>query len=749
MSYGNYVPTTGYKLFAKTSNYGSVANFSSTIDDAHLLLVANNCNNVFYNDQHNAAVIGATSTIINDNPYYETYIGIKTAGNTEKIALFDSDEIKLKKNTIITGDLLPSSNEIYNLGNSNYRWKDLYLSGNTINMVNVNGEVQSISAGASGFEMKDTNNNPIPVVVKNLSIPSSEEGKYFNLGVSETGETEVKTVEIPAPVEGQEPQPPIVRETISLSRMNTNTMVEGSNLFFTHERSGWISYSSNQETSNYASRLNEENMDYTSNLISTTSNLISTRISELTGDEIADGLSHRFIVNNIYDTELTVKGTITASNLTVLGETTVIETVEYTAEKLHIIHDDYEGPALRIDHHTDITDEVFSTWKYESGGSSNLLMMVKSDNNKPKIGIGTSEPSHTLDIVGDVHSTGIIHGESDLNISNIQTLGNIYTNDISSSNIVATDDITATNFIGSGEQLHSVNFLDRNTDLLTEGLGSNFYYTEERRINMSNYIGEVRDELWEQVGNRTLDSMYQGTSNKYVVNNIYDGDLYVAGKLMVTGIDIVDMDYIVAQEGSTASFGNVFGLISDVTSNLVTLEVSHTSNNLIEYINNSVSDTAFWNYELSSNVNNVILTDAFSVENLPFKHIVDEGNLDSNQYRRIYDLSVISQPENTLDNDSISLFSGIINVTYNKTDENGYSIVLPITTTVLYSYFPLIDFTINNNTITLVDTISVEGVTETIFEITFDDAGIAGTYGNNNINIDKLNGETKLSLIAR
>ena len=44
-----------------------------------------------------------------------------------------SSNISLAK-LVVGGSILPSSNLAYNLGSSNYRWKDLYLSGNTIDL---------------------------------------------------------------------------------------------------------------------------------------------------------------------------------------------------------------------------------------------------------------------------------------------------------------------------------------------------------------------------------------------------------------------------------------------------------------------------------------------------------------------------------------------------------------------------------------------------------------------------------------
>jgi hypothetical protein len=174
-------------------------------------------------------------------------------------------------------------------------------------------------------------------------------------------------------------------------------------------------------------------------------------INDFNTDDIAVGTNSKFIVNNVYDNDLFVVGDLTTSNLRVIGETTVIDTFEYTAEKLHIINDNYQGAALRIDNYSSITGDLFSAWNYqETGGTitSNSLMMIQSDG---KIGVGTPTPQHTLDVVGDIFTSG------DIRVSNIY----------------------ASNFYGSGENLHSVNLQNRDTDMLSEGT-TNKYYTDDR-----------------------------------------------------------------------------------------------------------------------------------------------------------------------------------------------------------------------------------------------------------------------------
>jgi hypothetical protein len=113
------------KFTSKSSNVNAVAKFYTTLDDAQILLVANNCNNYFYNDYNNAGVFGAKSLINNS---YETYIGAMQNKEINKIANFTNNNISLNTQATIAGNIIPASNISYDLGSSNYKWRDLYLS---------------------------------------------------------------------------------------------------------------------------------------------------------------------------------------------------------------------------------------------------------------------------------------------------------------------------------------------------------------------------------------------------------------------------------------------------------------------------------------------------------------------------------------------------------------------------------------------------------------------------------------------
>ena len=119
----------------KASNMASVANFSSTLEDSYILIIANNCNipidngnnyDTMYNNYDNAALFGVN---VNNPRAHEAYIGIKSNDISHKIAKFNSESINFDVNTIINGNLLPSINNNYDLGDLINQWRNVHLSG--------------------------------------------------------------------------------------------------------------------------------------------------------------------------------------------------------------------------------------------------------------------------------------------------------------------------------------------------------------------------------------------------------------------------------------------------------------------------------------------------------------------------------------------------------------------------------------------------------------------------------------------
>ena len=146
-----------------------------------------------------------------------------------------------------------------------------------------------------------------------------------------------------------------------------------------------------------------------SNYVSTTNNTISTRISSLTSDDIAQGTQKKFIVNNIYDGSLTINNNlnihsnlIVYSNLTVLGSTTTLNTDVYTTERLDISNENPASTALTV-------RQVGNTKKILSAFTTDTNTEVFTINTNGRVGINKTIPEYNLDITGDIRITGDLY----------------------------------------------------------------------------------------------------------------------------------------------------------------------------------------------------------------------------------------------------------------------------------------------------------------------------------------------------
>jgi len=92
--------------------------------------------------------------------------------------------------TLLTSsqDLVPSQNEVFNLGSPTKKWKDLYLSGSTINIGGI-----SISASPSGIVLPELT---IGTGTSAVKLAASDDGKLEQTGTSSTGAA-VPTVNVP------------------------------------------------------------------------------------------------------------------------------------------------------------------------------------------------------------------------------------------------------------------------------------------------------------------------------------------------------------------------------------------------------------------------------------------------------------------------------------------------------------------------------------------------------------------------
>jgi len=94
-----------------------------------------------------------------------------------------------------------------------------------------------------------------------------------------------------------------------------------------------------------------------SNYVLSTSNLISTRITNLTTDMITQTATNKYVVNNSYNNNLELNGTLTInSNLIVLGDSTRLDTIVYNTERLEIVNGNNTTSALMVQQNTSSRD---------------------------------------------------------------------------------------------------------------------------------------------------------------------------------------------------------------------------------------------------------------------------------------------------------------------------------------------------------------------------------------------------------
>ena len=176
-------------------------------------------------------------------------------------------------------------------------------------------------------------------------------------------------------------------------------------------------------------------------------------------------------------------------------------------------------------------------------------------------------------------------------------------------NIDITGTIKADNIIGDGSDIYNINLTDKTTSDLKEG--SNLYYTEERMYNFYAYsnlllsnvqlteILENVQEIKHVMGIHNMDSIGQGTSNKYIVNNIYNDDLVVLGNISAKSINILELDtdyytdlyYSNLFINPFSDHQDTYANISNILRNIIIQEPTiGNNNNLVNRINDIIDD---------------------------------------------------------------------------------------------------------------------------------------------------------------
>jgi len=512
MSSEKYIP-----FGVKASNLASVANFSSTLEDSYILIIANNCNtpvdngnsydNV-YNSLNNAALFGVNvmNTSVNNNQ--EAYIGIKNNELSHKIAKFNRENINLDVNTIINGNLCPTINSNYDIGSLDNQWKNLYLSeslfadniyGDGSGLSNVNLLDRTTSELIEGSNLYFTNdrfyNNLFESTLDQIQDGTSNrfihEGSYVG-DMKVEGILTVDSIVIKKFENLPDDTFNISNFITEIVAKSTSYVKEGSNLYFTNERTGILIDSSNVNISNY--------------ILDTSNNIIHELIE--TSNKIQDYIftNDSNMSNFLLDA---IDNNVNMSNY-------ISETSNSLINEIYNSSNDIIN--LSISHDTNVSNYVYNI-------SNNLIEYV------------------------------------DTKQLNITGAASTVVNSLLSSRSVVTTNI-------SGR-------ITSSTVSVTE-----LEYLKDTRSKVQTQI----DELSNKINITTADAIVEGTSNKYIVNDVYDNDLHIEGALYATNLFIEGDSTTI--NTTTYETENLYILSKDADG--PSLIISHESplHNILEASNN-------------------------------------------------------------------------------------------------------------------------------------------------------------------
>jgi hypothetical protein len=245
----------------------------------------------------------------------------------------------------------------------------------------------------------------------------------------------------------------------------------------------------------------------------------------LTLDDIQQGNINKFIISNIYNDDLVINGNL----VTKLVEVKIDNELEkiYNDKYFYGLSNSFAGNSnYLIDRINGIVDITMSNY------TENITLQV--DNMIKTISLdNVIQGSNNKYIVNNMYNNDlIINGEVitkrvDVKIDEtMSTLySNIYTNAITNHNIAESD--------------YLIKKIKENVDIY---MSNYILELEQKRTEQntmtSNLIIDNDNAIINKIEKLTLDDIYQGIQNKYIINGIYNNDLVVNGNILSKLINV-------------------------------------------------------------------------------------------------------------------------------------------------------------------------------------------------------------------
>jgi hypothetical protein len=358
------------------TNSNNLANYTSNTSNTLTNIISNNSNNLANYTSNTSNIFNNRLATLNINT--DTII----QGSSNRFIVNDT----YNRSVNFTGNFLSSSGTINSYDTINFYSSitpaSLTWSTKGVSALGVAHSANQLSSNASAGDMilrSDSNNklilqngsNNASIIIANNFVGIGTTNPLYNLDINSN----------------------VNSREYFIKNLNISNIFVSSNVF-----------------DNRSNNL----FNYTSNLSFTNSNLFNTRLTTLNinTDTITQGSSNRFIVNDIYNRDITFTGAlissnITTSNLSVIGETTTFNTTIYQTEQLQVVND--TTATAMIVKQVNINRNVAEFYHQ----NNQLSLLINSNGN---IGIGTANSSNKLDVNGIINSTGLL-----INGTNIQT----------------------------------------------------------------------------------------------------------------------------------------------------------------------------------------------------------------------------------------------------------------------------------------------------------------------------------------
>ena len=445
-------------------------------------------------------------------------------------------KLNIVGNIKVAGDIIPSSSNIYNLGSTSNKWKDLYLSGNSIYLDDL---VISRDSNVN-LNIKDLLGNYRNINVSNIQFNNSNNN--LTIGIDINGNIVFNTSNK-------------IYYPVTTTNINNTELLDNVNNIIINTSNYAI------ETSNIISNRITKLDNNQSNYVLSTSNIISKRITDLTTDMITENITaaNKFIVNNNYENNLTVNGTLTInSNLIVLGDSTELKTTVYTTERLEIVNANNTSTALLVQQNTNDRDIFVASnvntvvFKIANNGDVNIDGIYKKNNrdvffDTSNYVLSTSNYLINKADMNDSNSSNYVLSTSNILHNKLSFLDiklkllvlKVDLNDVISSNyVIATcnilvakadlNDANASNYVLStnsnlSERLYVLDQLTSN--IVNNSISSLNISTTLNDANVSNYILTASNNLINKIKeNDNNSSNYILTASNNLINKIKEND---------------------------------------------------------------------------------------------------------------------------------------------------------------------------------------------------------------------------------